>query len=211
MGTSFVSWTVGAVGAVGSFATGRCARVKPRTQIPYFWWGRVVGCVGCRCRVPPLPTCGQGVTPNGRHGIRQRLAGQQKTPSVGGWGGVPRVEHLKRVKSVRIGFQIPTTAALRQIRRVPRWRKRRRHARCRSRPRSRDLCRYIGQRSRSSYECGFSWLQRYQIIVIDWLNRHNCGALAGETLAPIRGANFFDFEAVAVVLAAKVLIMPPIP
>lgn len=154
-------WSVGAVGVVGAPASGRSARVKPRTQIPYFWWVRVVWCGGCRCRVPPLPTCGQGDPPKGRHQTRQRLAGQQKTPSVGGWGGVPSVEHLKRVKSVRIGFQIPTTAALRQIRRVPRWRKRRRLARCRSRPRSRDLCRCSGQRSRNSCVGGFSWLQRY--------------------------------------------------
>lgn len=150
-------WSVGAVGVVGAPASGRRARVKPRTQIPYFWRGRVVGCGGCRCRVPPLPTCGQGVTPKGRHGSRQRQVGQQKTPSVWGWGGVPRVEHLKRVKSVRIGSHTPTMAALRQIRRVPMWRKHRRHARCRSRQRSRDLCRCIGRRSRNSYKCGLSY------------------------------------------------------
>lgn len=93
-GTVWVSWSVGAFGAVGLSDPGRRARVKPRTQIPYWMEVGALGCVGCRCRVPTCATCGAGVHPVGRHRTRQRLAGQQKTPSVVGWGGDPRI--LKR-------------------------------------------------------------------------------------------------------------------
>lgn len=97
-GTVWVSWSVGAFGAVELSGPGRRARVKPRTQIPYWMEVGAVGCGGCRCRVPTCATCGAGVYPVGRHQSRQRQAGQQKTPSVGGWGGVPRP--LKRVSNL---------------------------------------------------------------------------------------------------------------
>lgn len=93
--SNFASWSVGAFGAVEVSAPGRRARVKPRTKIPFGKGVWVVGCVGYRRRAPTCATCGAGVYPVGRHGSRQRQAGQQKTPSVWGWGGVPRP--LKRV------------------------------------------------------------------------------------------------------------------